>query len=367
MIKSIMKLKRRNWKGHWEGQPKGMEKSFLKWGASRGIEWSKLTEEDIEYNYKPSKEGVDIVFMRNTIRAEIKNSYGEYDMEELHEGVVLNVLIDGKPAWYRSTQWRPLATMTETMLGKKLTSLFIGQNDYQLIKAGPRGEISRGQYDGGEQWGAQIRGLGSIASYKKLAKKHPGAVVYMHISLDESKHYMTGIQKRKERAKARTNAHRFISERRFKKSNHAHYRDLYNKAINNPGALYQKYEVAKKALLEVINNPSISTDQLENTNRASYELTELSRDYRNYRRDFKNSWGYGSILRNAERLQHRILSVERLFPKEFNKAKNSLSDIINDNNEIVAIETGKSNIIRVIGDEKLNKDKYKEHLQMYPG
>ena len=119
--------------------------------------------------------------------------------------------------------------------------------------------------------------------------------------------------------------------------------------------------------MEVINNPSISTDQLENTNRASYELTELSRDYRNYRRDFKNSWGYGSILRNAERLQHRILSVERLFPKEFNKAKNSLSDIINDNNEIVAIETGKSNIIRVIGDEKLNKDKYKEHLQMYPG
>jgi len=155
---------------------RGIDSNFWSYGAKLGIEWDKITDQEIETNAKPKKKGIEIAYVDKDVTVPMKGKQSSYYYGSdfgIDKFTTISVLKDGKPLWY-TKGWKPL-TNVMTATGKKAKNRYSGnRSTIPDIDAGTR------NYSRNRQFGINEMGYMSLSGMMKI----PG-IKFHHISLDE--------------------------------------------------------------------------------------------------------------------------------------------------------------------------------------
>ena len=106
----------------------GLDSTFWSYGAKLGIQWDKITDQEIETNAKPKKKGIEIAYVDKDVTVPMKGRQPDYYRGSkfgIDKFTAISVLKDGKPLWY-TKGWKPL-TNVMTVTGKKAKDSYYGR------------------------------------------------------------------------------------------------------------------------------------------------------------------------------------------------------------------------------------------------
>ena len=223
---------------------RGIDSNFWSYGAKLGIEWDKITDQEIETNAKPKKKGIEIAYVDKDVTVPMKGKQSSYYYGSdfgIDKFTTISVLKDGKPLWY-TKGWKPL-TNVMTATGKKAKNRYSGnRSTIPDIDAGTR------NYSRNRQFGINEMGYMSLSGMMKI----PG-IKFHHISLDEDMPYMGAGVKRQMRQAAQFGAARFTTNDEFARINKEYFNDLLKQRLNDPKKLGAKVKQAAKLCQDLID------------------------------------------------------------------------------------------------------------------
>ena len=223
---------------------RGLDSSFFMWGTKLGVEWDKITDQEIKTNTKPVKKGIEIAYVDKDVTVPVKGkkSYWSSDNFTISKFTAVLVLKDGKPMWYTRGWKRVSNAMTAT--GKKTRSSGWGGRQLPDVTAGPRTNYSSRD----KTFGINQLGYQSLSSVMKI----PG-IKFHHISLEEDMPYMGAGVKRQMRQAAQFGASKFTTNDEFKRINQQYFDELLKQRLNDPKKLAAKVKRAGKYCEELID------------------------------------------------------------------------------------------------------------------
>jgi len=223
---------------------RGIDSNFWSYGAKLGIEWDKITDQEIETNAKPKKKGIEIAYVDKDVTVPMKGKQSSYYYGSdfgIDKFTTISVLKDGKPLWY-TKGWKPL-TNVMTATGKKAKNRYSGnRSTIPDIDAGTR------NYSRNRQFGINEMGYMSLSGMMKI----PG-IKFHHISLDEDMPYMGAGVKRQMRQAAQFGAAKFTTNDEFARINKQYFDDLLKQRLNDPKKLGAKVKQAAKLCQDLID------------------------------------------------------------------------------------------------------------------
>ena len=223
---------------------RGLDSNFWSYGAKLGIEWDKITDEEIETNAKPKKKGIEIAYVDKDVTVPMKGKQSSYYYGSdfgIDKFTTISVLKDGKPLWY-TKGWKPL-TNVMTATGKKAKNRYSGnRSTIPDVDAGTR------SYSRNRQFGINEMGYMSLSGMMKI----PG-IKFHHISLDEDMPYMGAGVKRQMRQAAQFGAAKFTTNDEFARINKQYFDDLLKQRLNDPKKLGAKVKQAAKLCQDLID------------------------------------------------------------------------------------------------------------------
>ena len=223
---------------------RGLDSTFWSYGAKLGIQWDKITDEEIETNAKPKKKGIEIAYIDKDVTVPMKGKQSDYYRGSnigIGKFSVLSVLKDGKPLWY-TKGWKPL-TNVMTATGKKAKDSYYGRRStIPDIDAGTR------NYSRSKQFGINEVGYMSLSGMMSI----PG-IKFHHISLEEDMPYMGAGVKRQMRQAAQFGAAKFTTNDEFARINKSYFDELLRKKLNDPKKIGAKVKQAAKICQDLID------------------------------------------------------------------------------------------------------------------
>ena len=223
---------------------RGLDSNFWSYGAKLGIEWDKITDQEIETNAKPKKKGIEIAYVDKDVTVPMKGKQSSYYYGSdfgIDKFTTISVLKDGKPLWY-TKGWKPL-TNVMTATGKKAKNRYSGnRSTIPDVDAGTR------SYSRNRQFGINEMGYMSLSGMMKI----PG-IKFHHISLDEDMPYMGAGVKRQMRQAAQFGAAKFTTNDEFARINKQYFDDLLKQRLNDPKKLGAKVKQAAKLCQDLID------------------------------------------------------------------------------------------------------------------
>ena len=223
---------------------RGIDSNFWSYGAKLGIEWDKITDEEIETNAKPKKKGIEIAYVDKDVTVPMKGKQSDWYRGSnigIDKFSVITVLKDGKPLWY-TKGWKPL-TNVMTATGKKAKNRYSGtRSTIPDVDAGTR------NYSRNKQFGINEVGYMSLSGIMKI----PG-IKFHHIDLSEDRPYMGAGVKRQMRQAAQFGAAKFTTNDEFARINKQYFDDLLKQRLNDPKKLGAKVKQAAKLCQDLID------------------------------------------------------------------------------------------------------------------
>ena len=220
------------------------DSDFWAYGAKLGIEWDKITDQEIKTNTKPLKKGIELVYVDKDVSVPQKGNtgnWGRYDIG-IDKFTLISVLKDGKPLWYTKS-WKPL-TNVMTATGKSTKTSRYGRTTSRVpdIDAGSR------DWSKNRQFGLNMTGYQSLAGMMSI----PG-VKFHHIDLSEDQPYMGAGIKRQMRQAAQFGAAKFTTDDEFARINRQYFDELLKARLNDPKKLAQKVKQAADFCQQIID------------------------------------------------------------------------------------------------------------------
>jgi len=220
------------------------DSDFWAYGAKLGIEWDKITDQEIKTNTKPLKKGIELVYVDKDVSVPQKGNtgnWGRYDIG-IDKFTLISVLKDGKPLWYTKS-WKPL-TNVMTATGKSTKTSRYGRTTSRVpdIDAGSR------DWSKNRQFGLNMTGYQSLAGMMSI----PG-VKFHHIDLSEDQPYMGAGIKRQMRQAAQFGAAKFTTNDEFARINRQYFDELLKARLNDPKKLAQKVKQAADFCQQIID------------------------------------------------------------------------------------------------------------------
>jgi len=220
------------------------DSDFWAYGAKLGIEWDKITDQEIKTNTKPLKKGIELVYVDKDVSVPQKGNtgnWGRYDIG-IDKFTLISVLKDGKPLWYTKS-WKPL-TNVMTATGKSTKTSRYGRTTSRVpdIDAGSR------DWSKNRQFGLNMTGYQSLAGMMSI----PG-VKFHHIDLSEDQPYMGAGIKRQMRQAAQFGAAKFTTNDEFARINKQYFDELLKARLNDPKKLAQKVKQAADFCQQIID------------------------------------------------------------------------------------------------------------------
>tara|TARA_B100000214_G_scaffold96233_1_gene66836 strand:+ start:521 stop:1612 length:1092 start_codon:yes stop_codon:yes gene_type:complete len=226
---------------------RGLDSSFFMWGAKLGVEWDKITDQDIKTSNKPVKKGIEIAYVDKDVTVPTKGAEarGWYAGSEfrIEKFTAVLVLKDGKPMWYTSS-WKP-ASKVHTATGKRLSGSGYGSSRVADVDVGKR-DVPYPRRN--KTFGLNRLGYQSLSSVMKI----PG-IKFHHISLEEDMPYMGAGVKRQMRQAAQFGASKFTTNDEFARINRQYYDELLKQRVNDPKRLAAKVKEAAKYCQDIID------------------------------------------------------------------------------------------------------------------
>ena len=224
---------------------RGLDSTFWSYGAKLGIEWDKITDEEIETNAKPKKKGIEIAYIDKDVTVPMKgkqsNYYGNSNIG-IDKFTTISVLKDGKPLWYTKS-WKPV-TNVMTATGKTVKNRYSGtRSTVPDIDAGTR------NYSRSKQFGINEVGYMSLSGMMSI----PG-IKFHHISLEEDMPYMGAGIKRQMRQAAQFGAAKFTTNDEFARINKQYFDELLRAKLNDPKQLKKKVKQAADFCQSIIDS-----------------------------------------------------------------------------------------------------------------
>ena len=223
---------------------RGLDSNFWSYGAKLGIEWDKITDQEIETNAKPKKKGIEIAYVDKDVTVPMKGKQSSYYYGSdfgIDKFTTISVLKDGKPLWY-TKGWKPL-TNVMTATGKKAKNRYSGnRSTIPDVDAGTR------SYSRNRQFGINEMGYMSLSGMMSI----PG-IKFHHISLEEDMPYMGAGVKRQMRQAAQFGAAKFTTNDEFARINKQYFDDLLKQRLNDPKKLGAKVKQAAKLCQDLID------------------------------------------------------------------------------------------------------------------
>jgi len=223
---------------------RGIDSNFWSYGAKLGIEWDKITDEEIETNAKPKKKGIEIAYVDKDVTVPMKGKQSSYYYGSdfgIDKFTTISVLKDGKPLWY-TKGWKPL-TNVMTATGKKAKNRYSGtRSTIPDIDAGTR------SYSRNKQFGINEVGYMSLSGIMKI----PG-IKFHQIKISEDMPYMGAGVKRQMRQAAQFGAAKFTTNDEFARINKQYFDDLLKQRLNDPKKLGAKVKQAAKLCQDLID------------------------------------------------------------------------------------------------------------------
>lgn len=270
------------------------DSDFWAYGAKLGIEWDKITDQEIKTNTKPVKKGIELVYVDKDVSVPQKGNtgnWGKYDIG-IDKFTLISVLRDGKPLWFTKS-YRPL-TNVMTATGKATKTTRYGRTTSRVpdIDAGSR------DWSKNRQFGLNMIGYQSLAGMMSI----PG-VKFHHIDLSEDQPYMGAGIKRKMRQAAQFGAAKFTTNDEFARINKQYFDELLRAKLNDPKKLAAKVKQAANFCQQILDsalggvkatgkvksiidkyqsNRTVATQESDAYQLASEVGDELSRLYRYY-------------------------------------------------------------------------------------
>lgn len=270
------------------------DSDFWSYGAKLGIEWDKITDQEIKTNTKPVKKGIELVYVDKDVSVPQKGNtgnWGKYDIG-IDKFTLISVLKDGKPLWYTKS-YRPL-TNVMTATGKSTRTTRYGARTSRIpdIDAGSR------DWSKNRQFGLNMIGYQSLAGMMSI----PG-VKFHHIDLSEDQPYMGAGIKRQMRQAAQFGAAKFTTNDEFARINKQYFDELLKAKLNDPKKLAAKVKQAANFCQQILDaalggvkatgkvksiidkyqsNRTVATQESDAYALASEVGDELSRLYRYY-------------------------------------------------------------------------------------
>jgi hypothetical protein len=223
----------------------GLDSTFFAYGSKLGIEWDKITDEQIKTNTKPVKKGIEIAYVDKDVTVKQKGNIGRYYRASdigIRKFTAISVLKDGKPLWYTKS-WKPLdKVMTAT--GKVVKGGRYGRDRSSVpdVDAGTR------SYSRNKQFGINMVGYQSLSGMMKI----PG-IKFHHIDISEDQPYMGAGIKRQMRQAAQFGASKFTTNDEFKRINQQYFDELLRAKLNDPKQLQKKLKQAVKLCQQIID------------------------------------------------------------------------------------------------------------------
>jgi len=241
MTESFKSGKLRAFTNDW----RGLDSDFWSYGAKLGVQWDKITDEEIETNAKPKKKGIEIAYVDKDVTVPMKGKqtsyYGRSNIG-IDKFSVITVLKDGKPLWYTKS-WKPITNvMTATGKVTKGTRYGGRRSNVPDVDAGSR------TYSRSKQFGLNMIGYQSLSGMTSI----PG-IKFHHISLEEDMPYMGAGIKRQMRQAAQFGAAKFTTNDEFKRINDQYFNDLLKQRLNDPKKLGVKVKQAAKICQDLID------------------------------------------------------------------------------------------------------------------
>jgi len=256
----------------------GLDDTFFNWGASKGIQWDKIEDYQIEKLTKAKKKGLEVVVAgkKVTLPGKKDSYWGPTDVG-LDKGKLITILLNGKPQYYThgySTRWG-----SGTSDKEKARRVVQGR---RTAKVGAGGDF---MYDEKKQWGIDTFGYRSLSAISSI----PGVQFY-HIDLSEDKPYMGAGEIRKMRYASRVGAQTFVTAGEFKKAQDMRMKELLAKKVDDPKRIEASIKKANVYLKEFIDvvlggkvnkkfndiiNRFTSTSSRRNDEAATYELLDF--------------------------------------------------------------------------------------------
>ena len=223
---------------------RGLDSTFWSYGAKLGIQWEKITDEEIETNAKPKKKGIEIAYIDKDVTVPMKGKQSDWYRGSnigIDKFSTISVLKDGKPLWYTKS-WKPL-TNVMTATGKKAKDSYYGRRStIPDVDAGTR------NYSRNRQFGINEVGYMSLSGIMSI----PG-IKFHHISLEEDQPYMGAGIKRQMRQAAQFGAARFTTNDEFARINKQYFDELLRAKLNDPKQLKKKVKQAADFCQSIID------------------------------------------------------------------------------------------------------------------
>ena len=241
VVESFKSGKLRAFTNDW----RGLDSDFWSYGAKLGVQWDKITDEEIETNAKPKKKGIEIAYIDKDVTVPMKGKqtsyYGRSNIG-IDKFSVITVLKDGKPLWY-TKGWKQL-TNVMTATGKKAKNRYSGtRSTIPDVDAGTR------NYSRSKQFGINEVGYMSLSGIMKI----PG-IKFHHIDLSEDRPYMGAGVKRQMRQAAQFGAARFTTNDEFARINKQYFDELLRQKLNDPKQLKKKVKQAADLCQSIIDS-----------------------------------------------------------------------------------------------------------------
>ena len=221
------------------------DSDFWSYGAKLGIEWDKITDQEIKTNTKPLKKGIELVYVDKDVSVEMKGNQSYYmrgSNMRIDKFTLISVLKDGKPLWYTKS-WRPITNvMTATGKTTKRTSYSGPRSKVPDVDAGSR------SWSRNRQFGMNEIGYQSLAGMMSI----PG-VKFHHIDLSEDQPYMGAGIKRQMRQAAQFGAAKFTTDDEFARINRQYFDELLKARLNDPKKLAEKVKQAANFCQQIID------------------------------------------------------------------------------------------------------------------
>ena len=223
---------------------RGLDSTFWSYGAKLGIQWEKITDEEIETNAKPKKKGIEIAYIDKDVTVPMKGKQSDYYRGSnigIDKFSTISVLKDGKPLWYTKS-WKPV-TNVMTATGKTVKNSYSGRRStIPNVDAGTR------TYSRSRQFGLNEVGYMSLSGMMSI----PG-IKFHHISLEEDQPYMGAGIKRQMRQAAQFGAARFTTNDEFARINKQYFDELLRAKLNDPKQLKKKVKQAADFCQSIID------------------------------------------------------------------------------------------------------------------
>tara|TARA_R100001163_G_C5055816_1_gene192253 strand:+ start:386 stop:1465 length:1080 start_codon:yes stop_codon:yes gene_type:complete len=301
----------------------GLDDTFFNWGASKGIQWDKIEDYQIEKLTKAKRKGLEIVVAGKKVTMPgKKDSYWGYTDVYLNKGNLITILLNGKPQYYThgyGTRWG-----SGTSDKEKARKVVQGR---RTAKVGAGGDFL---YDEKKQWGLDTFGYRSLSAISSI----PGVQFY-HIDLSEDRPYMGAGEVRKLRYASRVGAQTFMTAGEFKKAQDVRMKELLQKKVDDPQrieASLKKANTYARELIDVVLGGKInkkfndiinrftSTSNRRNDEAATYELLDhltgnLDLMYRRY----------GEYLEYAAKVKEKQKEQGKLFDPKFSDDYESMT------------------------------------------